>query len=495
MKILIADDERMIRVTIVSMLRDLNFSFKEIREVDNGEKLLNILGQFTPDIAFVDIKMPKLDGLEAINRGKELSPNTKWVILTGFPEFEYAKKAIDLGVSKYLLKPVSPQALEDTILSLKKDKSASIIDLNKRFERDIISIYNKFDSVKELSLESIVKKSTFEAAVIYFDGNNKNSTLVKQKKSFFLDLTQLISSLLSNDVRIALFSISDSEVAMVCAYDITKNLSSEASINRYFFKVSELAERYSDTKLRITLLKSSPFSNYFKLNESFAQIIAFSSTRVLLGTGCIHLIEKLNTLDSCTSYIELSNLLLDLCRYYIDRKYLYLNNSFKQLQKMLSNSMLSVNRDMKINITSFLYCIIDIELQPEDSLTKWLTHLHKQCEKLLRELNDNNIDYINQVIDFMKENYMYDIGVNTLADMLGITPNYLSSIFHKKTNMKFIDYLTELRILKSKELLAEKRLSIKEISEKIGYLSTRHFTKLFFKFEHQYPSDYRKNLK
>jgi two-component system response regulator YesN len=124
----------------------------------------------------------------------------------------------------------------------------------------------------------------------------------------------------------------------------------------------------------------------------------------------------------------------------------------------------------------------------------WFTALNRHGEILLEGLSPNNDVYIDQVVEYVKKNYMRDIGINTIAAILNITPNYLSSLFHKKTGRKFIGYLTELRILKAKELLAEDKLSMEKIAAMVGYHSPRHFHKLFWKYTAQYPSEYRKRF-
>ena len=156
MNILIADDEKKVRLTLISMLQELSIDLGKIIEVDNGEKLIRNLNDFKPDIAFVDIKMPRLNGLEAINKARELSPSTKWIILSGFQEFDFAQQAIELGVSRYLLKPVNRQILAETVNALANENQLLYIDLNKKFERDIVALYNCSDMVKNSSLEKII---------------------------------------------------------------------------------------------------------------------------------------------------------------------------------------------------------------------------------------------------------------------------------------------------------------------------------------------------
>ena len=90
---------------------------------------------------------------------------------------------------------------------------------------------------------------------------------------------------------------------------------------------------------------------------------------------------------------------------------------------------------------------------------------------------------------------MNDIGIAQIAGQLSVSSNYLSTVFHKKTGVTFMKYLTRIRMIKAGEMLLNTNLQIKQIAEGVGYFSTRHFTKLFTEAFEQYPSDYRKMSK
>jgi two-component system response regulator YesN len=102
MRILIADDEYLVRASLISMLSEINLPIASIQEATTGDEMVSKIRQDLHDVAFVDIRMPGLRGLEAIKAGRLLSPKTKWFILTGFPEFDYAQEAIRLGVAGHL---------------------------------------------------------------------------------------------------------------------------------------------------------------------------------------------------------------------------------------------------------------------------------------------------------------------------------------------------------------------------------------------------------
>jgi DNA-binding NarL/FixJ family response regulator len=115
-KCIIADDERLVRYSIQDMLEEIADAgvawFDEISQVVNGKDLLRQVRVVQPELVFVDIRMPLLSGLDAIEKGRELSPRTQWIILTGYAEFDYAKRAIALGALDYLLKPASRSDIE-----------------------------------------------------------------------------------------------------------------------------------------------------------------------------------------------------------------------------------------------------------------------------------------------------------------------------------------------------------------------------------------------
>ena len=107
MKILIADDERMVRLSFISMCEELYPGMHEFIEARNGKEMFSLGKEQQPDLAFVDIRMPLMDGLTAIEELSGLCQQTQFIILSGYSDFAYAQKAIQLGARDYLLKPPS----------------------------------------------------------------------------------------------------------------------------------------------------------------------------------------------------------------------------------------------------------------------------------------------------------------------------------------------------------------------------------------------------
>ncbi len=128
MKIIVADDEAPARFLLKSFLADEGFASGEIAEAADGLELVASAEALKPRLCFVDIRMPGIDGLEALRRAIPLSPGTIWAIVSSYAEFDYARSAIRLGVTEYLVKPVDPADLHACLERLKLLPSAPASD-------------------------------------------------------------------------------------------------------------------------------------------------------------------------------------------------------------------------------------------------------------------------------------------------------------------------------------------------------------------------------
>ena len=133
------------------------------------------------------------------------------------------------------------------------------------------------------------------------------------------------------------------------------------------------------------------------------------------------------------------------------------------------------------------------------SLNQWLQMLHGKADLLLSG-NEQTIGLTAENIamrikEYVEQHYMEDILLTSLAMEYNVTPNYLSTVFRKKTGTTFIKYLTEVRLHKAKELLITKpEMKVHDVASAVGYSSQRHFTNLFHEYFHCYPSEIRKRV-
>lgn len=126
MKLLIVDDEPIIRRGIKSLVDFEQLKITEVFEASNGEMALKLFKEHLPDLVLADINMPKMNGLEFTEKAKAIKSDTKIALITGYDYFDYAHKAIKLGVDDYILKPVSKSDIEQLLAKLTQAIRASV---------------------------------------------------------------------------------------------------------------------------------------------------------------------------------------------------------------------------------------------------------------------------------------------------------------------------------------------------------------------------------
>ncbi|HOJ99266.1 MAG TPA: response regulator [Termitinemataceae bacterium] len=155
-KVLIADDEPKIRRGLRSLLEKLDSSLEVVAEAEDGEAAYELALTTNPDILFIDIRMPFMDGLELIQRLSEYSNQWIIIIVTGHDEFDYARRAISLQVFEYLLKPVDPEVLKKT-LDLAKQELSLRRETNRYISWARNQLEQNRDSLREAFLRDLVE--------------------------------------------------------------------------------------------------------------------------------------------------------------------------------------------------------------------------------------------------------------------------------------------------------------------------------------------------
>ncbi|MBS6647096.1 MAG: response regulator [Clostridiaceae bacterium] len=118
-KIIIADDERIVLQGISNTIPWEECGVKLAATAENGRELVELSLKYQPDIILTDIRMPEFDGLKAVEQLKKLLPDCEFLIITAYEEFEYAKKAIELGVAGYIVKPVMKSEVMEQVARIR----------------------------------------------------------------------------------------------------------------------------------------------------------------------------------------------------------------------------------------------------------------------------------------------------------------------------------------------------------------------------------------
>jgi len=498
MRVLIADDEYLARSSLKSMLEELDLHVELGGEATNGEEMVELVRRFSPEVVFVDIHMPKLNGLDAIRIGRTVSPHTKWCILTGFPEFTYAQEAIRLGVSDYLVKPVDPQELRRVLINFIQENKKSAAARNKQFEHDIMALYHGLSSLARERDDSIILKAHFIGAVVYMDSYLAESTQAERQLDFCRAIQGAIEQISDGKVRIALFVLPSGELATVGAWEPIHDLHSKQHIQAYFRSVEHAARCSKDHDFAVTVLLSEECPSFQALRDQSDQLQKLAPLRAVHGIGGKLELAELRQLAIRPGWLEFSQLIVKACRCHREKTYLNYIKTLQNCARFIGDTAPVDNSNLRKALADFLYCSTQCQVLPNQSLKAWIQMLEEYGEQMLAENpkeDSPGADVIGQVVSFVDQHYMHDIGIGQIAEQLHITPNYLSTLFHKKTGATFMVYLTKTRMLRAKELLADPNVQIQQVAEQVGYASARYFTKLFTEFVGCYPSEYRSRFR
>ncbi|UOF92708.1 response regulator [Fodinisporobacter ferrooxydans] len=501
MRILIADDEMLVRLSLKSMIEELSGDFSVIGEAANGEETIELVKTLKPDIVFVDVRMPKYNGLEAMKAAKQCSPSTKWIILTGYSEFAYAQEAIHLGACNYLLKPVGMEELGHTLDRLSEQYIQESEFQNKQFENTIHSLFHGL-SIHQATNGFGQKTGRSEHVfpiLFLFDSHYGKEQMKEQISAFADQILGSIRTYCGYRIKIALLPFQDRELVFVCSFETSQKESEKISekIRTITEQVLRILDSHAEqnTGFSITAVKDKPAASLDQFVTQFHDIKKVAPLRTVFGQNKMWAYQELKPFTKEPDLLNICETFIQLSESFSEKSFLKYSKTLVELEKTVPGFRLPPK--FKDNINRFLRSTLACHLPDDRNISEWLNLLQTHGEQyLLQDRQDSpQTDMISQILDYIDQNYMHEIGIADIAAKLQLTPNYLSTLFHKKTGSTFVKYITRIRLAKAKELLCNTNMPIQQVAEQVGYFSTRHFTKLFTENVGCYPSEYRKQLK
>lgn len=529
-KILIVDDEDLIRTGLISRIDHHGFEFDVVMEASNGREALELIEKYRPNIVITDVRMPDVDGIELIKNAMEFYPEIKFIIISGYAEFEYAEQALNMGVSGYILKPIGDLELVQALNRVIKDLNNQIIMRNINSKKEVLEKYYESSTLEqklneiihntktengnenELELYSLIEinsNTNYILALINIDGkayyqsgfkyneielakfameniiNEINSECKKIIINNYKDTNQIIVILMNCDPRILLFE-ADKFLAKVLI-SIEKHL---------LFSVTVGTSKITN-KLSHELYKQA--------NEALQQRFVYGNGQVFIFDNMestMNFVIPKNELALLEKYIErcdVGNIEIMLKSIFSDRNLkglpgVYVRVIWIEIMNILIRIGTELRRELLDNFDSNLF---DVEvIYKFDTLDEIISYLYTliinllQLEKVV-DLNSKN--KIKIILKYIEQHYHEDINVNDLAYSFAMSPNYFSTIFKKSTGKTVIHYITEIRVSNACKLLSDTKASVVDISSKVGYQDTQYFFRVFKKNTGRTPLEYRKN--
>lgn len=502
MTVVIADDEGLSRYSLKSMLLEAPLPLTVVGEAKNGEELVSIVRRLTPDLAFVDIRMPALDGLAAIAKARELSPDTHWVILTSYPEFDYAKQALRLGVSDYLLKPVAPAELKAALERRVKSLEAERASRAQGFEAAMSALLNRTAAGGPAGLWEHIEELRCAAIIVHVDGRGGANGGPPAPPGMAARLREAASGAATAHCSIAIVTLSGGTLCVIVAWSGREQGEGSAAFRRLLNRSRGILS--GDQARHATILASEELRSFPDLAQEVWHLHSIKGVRALVGPKGVTNARELIAVARDPQAKKLAALVDDLLDAARSAMALSFIAALDEIDRILSKGSSEELRGYRTSMVRFFSRALPWELpavSPEaaarsveaSAFHAYLEGLRAASLRAMRDGHEGEAPegLVEQVRSYVDRRYAEDLTIAEVARLLGITPNYLSNLFHKKTGTRFIRYLTERRIERAKELLAGGHSQVQTVAASVGFRSTRHFARVFKALCGVYPSEYR----
>lgn len=530
LKVFLAEDEFIIREGIKNNIDWQAYGYEFCGEASDGELAFPLIQKTRPDILITDIKMPFIDGLALSRLVKKELPETEIIILSGYEEFDYAKEAIQIGVARYLLKPINGETLLQEI-----DSVAEII-LGKQKEKEIREKYQK--EMEENSLRDqmdlfqhlVTGDCSMEELLSVADKLDLKimapwySIVLLKIQSMKHDYEEYSGSIVAVDERIVKLAEPEHVLIFDRALEgrafLFKADSEEELLayqKEYLGDVKEVLSGYAN--LRYFGGIGTPVNRLREIPASFEDASHAFAHRYLVAESCI-LDSSLLMQEGAAEHedfrisavnpeqIDRAKMQEFLRTGDLDEVVYFVDEFFGKLDGGAMKSRIFrqyITMDAYFSIVDFLKGLglqkDEIEapdqdgsiLQDEKSAMDYIVRIMNKA-LVLREKRASSRyeDVVSEVIHYIEDNYAQEeLSLNLLASHVNFSPNHLSMIFSQQTGQTLIRYLTDYRMNRAKELLrcSSKKSSV--ISMEVGYKDPHYFSYLFKKTQGMTPTQYR----
>lgn len=488
-KLYLLDDEPFILEGLKYIIDWEEYGFDVVGTSSNGEDGFNFIKNEDVDLIITDIMMPKMTGLELISNLKKINHNAKFIVLSAFQEFQYAKEAISMGAENYLTKPIDEDELIQTIEEVKKKIEKIKLEKvdTKIFKNDLILklICNKNNDgvLDRLRLEGINFNYKNLCVVIleFAEGGNINNHIL----SHIDNLNYQYCVNLQNQILIIMDNESVNKDALRNLKDDLSSITNEQiyiSRGKYVDSIDNLNCSYQSAKdiheYKLVYPNISWIREYKEKSYNLENIdyIDFNHLKKLLLNKDNK--ESLNYIESIFSKLKNDE-----------------NLTVKQIKTKSIEVFLNVYNyfnDSKIIKGLDLYLEKVINSVNLDQIQIELKNMIKHRQSKLEETDDSISPIILKLLRNIEKNYSKDLNLKEISETYNINSIYLGQLFQKETGILFSDYLNNFRVNKAKNLLVETSLKAAEIGELVGYANKNYFYRKFKDIVGITPSEWRK---
>ena len=520
-RILIADDEGIMRESIRNTIQSNFASDCEVQTVRTGREVVEQCATFRPDIAFVDIQMPGLSGIQAIQEVRKADPSILFIIITAYDRFSYAQEAVNLGVMEYITKPVTKKKIVDVCVramhQVEEMRRKRSDDLRVREKLEIVQPMIEVAFINNLLQEDrgagmrdyldmldIHEEYGFFCVLEFGDGdssgnltnavgsNVKMNQYYQELKNTVHDyLDCIIGPLMGN--RVPLFipfqrdrMSYEQRVEMITRIrNLLRRLESdfELSFRSGIGGVHSMEEASMSFREAVRCLRQGE-GHVVHVMDLSAAAKTQEEYPYALEQKCIQLGMMADTDGACACAEELMEWMEQHNPEELAMRALTMVIHLQQ--KAMENGLLQGGQELKGD------SLMELSGAGRPQVVQWLlSRIKSICEDISSRKRRESENVVSRAASYIREHYAEEITLDEVSRLVDISPYYFSKLFKQETGENFIEYLTYIRIEKAKEFLANPRCSIKEVCIMCGYSDPNYFSRIFKKYVGMTPSEYR----
>lgn len=530
LKVIIADDERIQREGIAKHVDWSAYQMQVVGLAEDGVHALELMEETAVDLLITDIKMPRMHGLELAERAKQINPQLKILIISGYDDFEYARTAIELKAYAFLLKPILIDKLSQEL-----DKIHSLIVQEQHKQQTLAALRDQIRESKPLLVEKLFQnvlygflrdeevirnrmdtlslplpKYGYETLLLQIDApSDSPETDVNRQLTYLQFLNRLTGTIMAEQQGQA-FQTKENEFAIVL---YASEPDGHAPVPDVIREVREnLLLPYNDI---LTISIGNRKNMLSQLHEAYKECEAASRQKFYLGKGKdIYYRDNMTEEPVSAHYDDFYEQMMQALEIgnvkqaeqtieEIFKEFAHMSSSHKPLIKAFcfrtmsdlfriihaSNEKIETVFGEEHQIWNRIY---DFDTLPE--IHDWLKEMVvSTCRHLHTKRIRKNTTVIETIIHFLETRYQEPITIDELAKHIHLTPNYISNIFKENVGESIIDYLTKVRLKHAIRLLADESVRIYEVAEQTGYNSTSYFSVVFKNMYGISPKEYRDN--
>lgn len=495
MKTLIVDDEYYAREGMKKTIPWNNLGCEICGEADNALKAIEVAKIYRPELIITDINMPGIDGISMSQEIKKYLPKSKFIIITGYDDFQYARRAIKMNALDFILKPIDYEelinAIKNAVEVIKEEKSNSIISREKmlieviRGQRKITEIYNFWDNQDEVKI-ALIENDYYDYYAKSLQSNVNYSIIdhlknrlkdIFKEKGYVIEAHQhrivVIFKKTDIDLENKILSLkyeAENKYTTVISVALTQYDKVE-NIKGLYDKSKELLDNRFNLNKRLIIKKKIQANKSFDRNIT-SQII----DDIVLSVNAKKKDKVMLYVDKLSAYFKDVNL----NKATVINMVMQIIISFKE---EMENYKIDINMEDKLDIYNSKYL---------EDINKFLkTYLMDIIEKLREKSSKLEDTSMEKALIYIQKNYNKNISLGIVAKEVYLNESYLSRSFKKYKGMSFTGYITKLRMKKAIELMKTGK-SINEIANEVGYTDYRSFSLNFKKYTGYIPREYLK---